>query len=69
MMIVVVVTKYGLVFLEHRCFSSMFPSMPKGEIVSMNADDITMGVYCHVVFMTMFVIDFNIVVSLRGLKK
>ena len=24
--------------LGPRCFSSMLPSMPKGEIVSMNAD-------------------------------
>ena len=34
-----------LVFLELRCFSSMLPLMPKGEIVSMNVDDITMGEY------------------------
>ena len=31
--------------LELRCFSSMLPSMPKGEIVSMNADDTILGVY------------------------
>ena len=36
-----------LVFLELRCFSSMLPSMPKGEIVSMNADAITMGENCR----------------------
>ena len=30
--------EHDLVFLELRCFSSMFPSMPKGEIVSMNVD-------------------------------
>ena len=36
-----------LVFLELRFFSTMFPSMPKGEIVSMNADDIIMGEYCR----------------------
>ena len=29
-----------LVFLELRCFWSMFPSMPKWEIVSMNVDAI-----------------------------
>ena len=29
--------------LRTRCFSSMLPSMPKGEIVSMNVDDTTMG--------------------------
>ena len=39
-----------------RCFSSMFSSMPKGEIVrrlvgSMNADDIPMGEYCRYVTM------------------
>ena len=34
-----------LVFLELGCFSSMLPSMPKGEIVSMNFDDIPMGEY------------------------
>ena len=34
--------------LGTRCFSSMFPSMPKGEIVgSMNVDDIPMGKYCR----------------------
>ena len=37
--------EYNLVFLELRCFSSMFPSMPKGEIVSMNANDNTLGEY------------------------
>ena len=35
-----------LIFLELRCFSSMLPSMPKGEIVSMNVDAITMGEHC-----------------------
>ena len=39
--------EYYLVFLELRCFSSMLPSMPKGEIVSMNVDDISMGEYCR----------------------
>ena len=35
-----------------RCFSSMLPSMLKGEIVgSMNADDIPMGEYCRYVTM------------------
>ena len=53
-----------LVFLELRCFSCMLPSMPKGEIVSMNDDDITIGEYWYVVFMTVFVIDVNIAVSL-----
>ena len=38
-------TEYYLVFLEFRWFSSMFPSMPKGEIVSMNADGIPLGEY------------------------
>ena len=67
MRIVAIATvEYFLVFLEPRCFSSMFPSMPKGEIVIMNADDTTMGEYFehwHVVFMTMIIIDINIVVS------
>jgi hypothetical protein len=31
--------------MELRFFSSMFLSMPKGEIVSMNFDDIPMGEY------------------------
>ena len=31
-----------------RCFSSMLPSMPKGEIVgSMNTDAIPIGEYCR----------------------
>ena len=30
-----------LVFSKLRCFSSMLPSMPKGEIVSMNVNDNT----------------------------
>ena len=34
-----------LVLLELRCFSSMLPSMPKGEIVSMNIDAI--GEHCR----------------------
>ena len=36
-----------LVFLELRFFSSMLPSMPKGEIISMNVDAIIMGEYCR----------------------
>ena len=40
---IVATTKYYLVFLELRFFSSMFPSMPKGEIVSMNSNDTTLG--------------------------
>ena len=39
----------------------MFPSMPKGEIVSMNAD--AMGEYCRTLIVTVFVIDDNIVIS------
>ena len=31
--------------LKIQMFSSMLPSMLKGEIVSMNIDDITMGEY------------------------
>ena len=38
--------------LGTRCFSSMFPSMPKGEIVgSMNANDIPMWEYHRCVTM------------------
>ena len=48
-----------LVFLELRCFSSMLPSMPKGEIVSMNVD--AMGEYSRTLILTVFVIDDNIV--------
>ena len=45
-----------LVFLELDVFSSMLPSMPKGEIVrrivgSMNDNDIPMGDYCRYVTM------------------
>ena len=36
-----------LVFLELRCFSSMLPSMPNGDIISMNVDAITMGEHCR----------------------
>ena len=36
-----------LVFLELRCFSSMLPSMPKGDIASMNVDATTMGEHCR----------------------
>ena len=45
----------------------MLPSMPKGEIRSMNTDDTTMGEYFehwHVALMTIFVIDVNITISL-----
>ena len=45
MRVVAAATEYCLVFLELRCFSSMFPSMPKGDIVSMNVDDTTTGEY------------------------
>ena len=38
-------TLYYLAFLELRCFSSMLPSIPKGDIVSMNVDDTTLGEY------------------------
>ena len=34
-----------LVLLEIRCFSSMLPSMPKGEIVSMILNDTTLEEY------------------------
>ena len=44
-----IATKYSFLFLELRCFSSMLPSMPKGEIVSMNADHIPMGEYPYIV--------------------
>ena len=40
----VAIIEFDLVFLELRCFSSMLPSMPKGEIVSMNVDGIPLGV-------------------------
>ena len=57
--------------LGTRCFSSMLPSIPKGEIVrSMNVDDIPMQENCrnmikslsrwYVTFMIVFVIDVNI---------
>ena len=52
---------YTFGILGTRCFSSMLPSMPKEEIVSMNAD--VMGEYCRT--LTMFVIDDNIVISNR----
>ena len=42
----------------------MLPSMPKGEIVSMNVD--AMGEYCRTLILTMFVIDDNIVISNRA---
>lgn len=38
-------TEYCLVFLKLRFFSSMLPSMPKGEIFSMNDDVIPLGEY------------------------
>ena len=38
-----------LVFIELRFFSSMFPSMPKGEIVTMNTDGISMVEYPSIV--------------------
>lgn len=37
-----------MVFLELICFSYIFPSMTKGEIVSMNFDDIPMGEYSRI---------------------
>ena len=40
--------EYRLVFLELRCFPSMLPSMPKGEIVSMNVDDVPTGEYSNI---------------------
>ena len=53
-----------------RCFSCMLPSMPKGEIVSVNADGISVGEYVSVsrdmieclcvAVMIEFVIDVNI---------
>ena len=47
--------------LGTRCFQSMFPSMPKGEIVrrlvgNMNADDIPMGEYCRYVTIMIYYI-------------
>ena len=46
-----------------RCFSSMFPSIPKGEIVSMNGD--AMEEYSRTLIVTMFFIDDNIVIRNR----
>ena len=37
--------EYYLVFLEPRRFSSMFPSISKGEIVIMNTNGIPLGEY------------------------
>ena len=54
---------YTFDILGTRCFSSMFPSMPKGEIVSMNAN--AMGQYYRSLTLTVFVIDDNIVISNR----
>ena len=59
--------------LGTRCFSSMLPSMPKGEIIgSINDNDIPRGEYCgkkisslswwYVTFMIVFVIDVNMAV-------
>ena len=48
--------------LRTRCFWSMLPSMPKGEIVSMNAD--AMEEYCKTLILTAFVIDENIVIKM-----
>ena len=39
------IAEYYLVFSELRYFSSMFPSMPKGDIVSMNSDNTTLVEY------------------------
>ena len=44
-MMAAVVEAYYLVFLELRNFSSTLPSMPKGEIISINADGITLEEY------------------------
>ena len=44
-MTIVEATKYSLVVLKLRCFSYIFPSMPKGKIVRMNANDTTLGEY------------------------
>ena len=33
------------VFVKLRCFSSMLPSMPKREFMSINVDDTTLGEY------------------------
>lgn len=62
--------KIYLVFMELRFFLLMFPSMPKGDIVSMNIYDIPMGDYVNIVgdmimwlcvaFMIYFFIDINI---------
>ena len=41
----------------------MLPSMPKGEIIGINAD--AMGEYCRALIMTMFFINDNIVISNR----
>ena len=46
--------------LGTKRFSSMLPSMPKGEIVSMNAH--AMGEYCRTLILTVFSIDDNIVI-------
>ena len=39
------VVEIYFVFMVLRYFSSMFPSIPKGEIVSMNVDSIPMRDY------------------------
>ena len=41
----VATVEYYLVFVELTYFSSMVPSMPKRDIVSMNFDDTTLGEY------------------------
>ena len=56
---------YTLGILGTRFFSSMLPSMPKGEIVSMNID--VMGEYCRNLIMIVFVIDDNIVISNKAI--
>ena len=45
MRIIVAIAEYYLVFLELRFFSSIFPSIPKGEISSMNVDVIPLWEY------------------------
>ena len=54
---------YTFGILGTRCFSSMFPSMPKGDIVSMNVD--AMGEYSRTSMVTVFFIDDNIVIRKR----
>ena len=59
-----------LVFLELRCFSSILPSMLKGEIVRMNVD--AMGEHYKILLWCIYkkkFIDDNIVMSFQKTKR